>query len=102
MPLELSSRDFAGCVHTAFEIEASAAERVKLELAEVTERNYSPELENFTLTFSGPLAPLLSQRSYRVSHEKLGTLDLFLVPLGPDGKGMQYEAVFNRFLGGRK
>jgi hypothetical protein len=102
MPLELSSRDFAECVRTAFEIEATAAERVKLELTGVTEQTYSPELETFTLTFSGPSSPFLPQRSYRVCHEKLGALDLFLVPLGPDAKGMQYEAVFNRFLRDRK
>jgi hypothetical protein len=25
----------------------------------------------------------------------MGTLDLFLVPIGPDYQGMRYEAVFN-------
>jgi len=31
-----------------------------------------------------------------MEHEKLGTFDLFIVPLGPDSAGMRYEVIFNR------
>ena len=37
--------------------------------------------------------PLL-QQTYQVSHPTLGNIDIFLVPLGPKGEGMSYEAVF--------
>ena len=48
----------------------------------------------FTLTFVGPLQPVLPQRIYRLEHAGVGEFDLFLVPVGPNAQGMQYEAVF--------
>lgn len=48
----------------------------------------------FTLTFVGPLAPVLPQRIYRLEHDGMGAFEIFLVPVGPDSDGMQYEAVF--------
>lgn len=49
----------------------------------------------FTLYFLGPLNPILPQRIYRLEHEMLEPLDVFLVPTGPDKGQMGYEAVFN-------
>lgn len=48
----------------------------------------------FSLLFHGPLSPFLPQRIYRLQHAVLAPLDLFLVPLGPAGDRMRYEAVF--------
>jgi hypothetical protein len=48
----------------------------------------------FSVTFVGPSEPVLSQRIYVIGHEALGALELFLVPIGPYGQGMRYEAVF--------
>ncbi|MFN0148417.1 MAG: DUF6916 family protein [Dehalococcoidia bacterium] len=48
----------------------------------------------FSLTFAGPAQPVLPQRIYTVAHDRLGTLDIFLVPLGPRGDAMLYEAIF--------
>jgi len=35
------------------------------------------------------------QGTYPIIHPEKGELEVFLVPLGPDEKGMKYEAVFN-------
>jgi hypothetical protein len=48
----------------------------------------------FSLVFVGPGRFMLPQRTYPVEHESLGEFDLFLVPIGPGGEGMRYEAVF--------
>jgi hypothetical protein len=48
----------------------------------------------FALLFRGPGEPVLAQRTFQVDNERLGSLDVFLVPVGPDRVGMQYEAVF--------
>jgi len=48
----------------------------------------------FALLFQGPAEPVLAQRMFQVDNERLGSLDLFLVPVGSDREGMQYEAVF--------
>jgi hypothetical protein len=48
----------------------------------------------FSLLFVSPAGPFLPQATYRLSHPKLGTLELFLVPVGPMQGGNGYEAVF--------
>ena len=48
----------------------------------------------FSIVFLGPRDPVLPQRIYRLEHGELGTLDLFLVPIGRDEAGVRYEAVF--------
>lgn len=49
----------------------------------------------FSLTFrGGPVDRFLPQRIYELEHPELGSLPIFLVPLGPDGEGMRYEAIF--------
>ena len=35
------------------------------------------------------------QGTYPIIHPEKGDIPVFLVPLGPDDKGMKYEAVFN-------
>lgn len=51
--------------------------------------------EPFTLTFRGPGEPRLAQGIHRLEHERLGELEIFLVPIRPDERGPLYEAVFN-------
>ncbi len=48
----------------------------------------------FRLEFSGPSEPLLEQRTYRMQHAGLGTIEIFIVPIGRDDKRATYEAVF--------
>ncbi|MEZ5333124.1 MAG: DEAD/DEAH box helicase [Thermoanaerobaculia bacterium] len=51
----------------------------------------------FSLLYRGPTEPVLPQGIYRMDHPEVGALELFLVPLGPDGEardGLLYEAVF--------
>lgn len=78
---------------------------VEAELAEVAEHAGGARGTSrvpFSVLFHGPLQPVMPQGLYRVEHEQLGAMDLFLVPVGPDepsGPGqaptaMRYEAVF--------
>lgn len=48
----------------------------------------------FSLVLRGPRSEAPRQGVYRVAHGELGTLEIFMVPIGPDDKGMKYEAVF--------
>ena len=69
-----------------------------IRLDEVTRRPAqagAPRADPFTLEFTGP-PPVLEQRIHTLDHPILGTLELFLVPIGidPDGR-VRYEAVFN-------
>lgn len=48
----------------------------------------------FAITFAATGAPVLPQATYPISHPALGTLEMFIVPIGPVKGGMGYEAVF--------
>ena len=48
----------------------------------------------WSLLFRADSDELWEQATYPVRHPDLGELSLFLVPIGPDKEGMQYEAVF--------
>lgn len=50
--------------------------------------------QQFSLFFSGPVERVLPQGTYAMRHTDLGDLHLFLVPLGPQGGAMRYEAAF--------
>ena len=67
------------------------------ELLEVSLLGSEPASGNrqaFSLLFRGEATTTPQQNIYELEHEKLGQLELFLVPVGPDDKGMLYEAVF--------
>ena len=97
MPNELSAKVFSQHIGSVFSVPAALPEALVLELCDVTENNMSPALEQFSLLFRGPVSPVMQQCTAKLEHEKLGSLELFLVPLGPDEKGMRYQAVFSRF-----
>ena len=48
----------------------------------------------FSLVFVGPGRFVLPQQTYQLENDALGELELFLVPIGAEGEGMRYEAVF--------
>jgi len=91
---------FRECLGTTFRIR-SASGRVDLELIEASPigvQASAPGASNrqaFSIVFRGPAEPVLMQQIHALEHAALGRLDLFLVPIGPDAKGMRYEAVFN-------
>ena len=74
-----------------FRIAPDEAPAFEVELVEVTEIPREPGgRAPFSLVFRGGPNPPLEQRIYRVEHEKLEELDLFLVPIAVD----RYEAIF--------
>ena len=48
----------------------------------------------FSLVFHAPSGTHLPQGTYLVRHSVMGELALFLVPLGPEGDTLRYEAAF--------
>lgn len=85
-------------VQTNFRVRLDDAHAVDVRLQTATDAGSTPRQEQFSLLFTGPLDLFLPQGIYRLEHDQLGTIDLFLVPIGKDGDGYQYEAVFNRLL----
>ncbi|HEX2091023.1 MAG TPA: hypothetical protein VHG28_01425 [Longimicrobiaceae bacterium] len=95
--LETFTHDtFAGHLGEAFLIRLDDGNTIETRLAEARTWGSGSDGQRvpFTLTFRGPLSPVLPQRIYRMENEGMGAFDLFLVPIGPDAGGMRYEAVF--------
>jgi hypothetical protein len=49
----------------------------------------------FSLTFLAKDPRVLPQRIYRMQHDDLGLLEIFLVPMAKDACGATYQAAFN-------
>lgn len=95
---KLTRDDFTGCLGETFVIRVPEAPEIDLRLAEAnTTGGDSDDREPFSLIFLGPAEPILQQAIYPLEHESLGTISLFLVPVGPDPtrSHIQYEAVFS-------
>lgn len=93
----LNCKLFAENLHSKFKAALDQENTLVLELTEVDEKSVNPRVECFSVLFQGPPAPMLSQGMRRLEHEKLGTFDLFLTPIGIGNDGsLLYEAVFNR------
>ena len=93
---DLTPASFSEHLNTPFRL-ALQGGTLELELYEVKvlEPHPGPRADPFSVFFRGPRGPVLPQATYALEHEKLGKLEIFLVPVGPDAKGMCYEAVFN-------
>ena len=70
---------------------------VELELAEATPlKSPSPrETAPFRLILRSRENWRGPQGIYRIEHPSLGPIEMFVVPIGPDGQGLCYEALFN-------
>jgi hypothetical protein len=82
----------------------TGGEPLPLELVEVQRARYADDpaavgpngrRQPFSLVFRGPRSPYARQGTYLLEHDGLGSVSIFLVPLGPDASGMRYEAVFS-------
>jgi hypothetical protein len=49
----------------------------------------------FSLVFVAKDPRVLPQRLYRLEHQELGEVSIFLVPVAKDKDGVSYQAVFN-------
>jgi Domain of unknown function (DUF6916) len=101
MSAPLTEEEFSQHVNTKFRLNVDTAEPLELELVEVktyVNKDKPGErggMERFSAFFRGPLDAFLRQATYSLSHEKMGSFEIFLVPLARDEKGYSYEAVFN-------
>jgi Domain of unknown function (DUF6916) len=93
----LTAATFRPHLNTRFRVRLAPDRALDVELVELEERRPHPNLARapFSLLFRGDRASLLPQNNYSFEHAALGTLELFIVPLGPDEHGHRYQAVFN-------
>ena len=70
--------------------------RVELTLAAVEgQPEHWGSREPFSITFHGPLERVLPPQTWPLEHEELGRLEIFVVPIGPEGGAMRYQPLFS-------
>lgn len=96
----MNHENFSQYLNEAFTLHTGNSE-LQLKLIAVDElssdQHYEEERKPFALLFHAQSDPGLPQQMYSLKQEKMGSLDMFLVPVGPDRKmgGMRFEAIFN-------
>ena len=89
---------FKPLLNQNFNIQLENNTTLVVRLIEVTtspEYSANNDREAFSIVFRGPRDISIPQGIYTLEHETAGTVEIFLVPIGPDEKGMCFEAVFN-------
>lgn len=66
-----------------------------VESVRVLRRNPDAQRQSFSVVLQSHTAENHGQQIFRLSHAELGSLDLFMVPIGAGDKGVRYEVVFN-------
>jgi hypothetical protein len=97
--LEILTLDhFTALVGETFRVQLGGDTQVDLVLSEVTALSAATtgtdKRNPFGLVFRHPGRRILPQSVYALEHPKLGRLEIFIVPIGPDAGGMRYEAIF--------
>lgn len=97
--MEFTEQQFLKHLNTKFQVRLEGQQPIDLELVEVRPYPFKKDEEmgmsRFSLFFDGPKDVTLSQASYPIHHEAMGSFDIFLVPVNANEKGCSYEAVFN-------
>ncbi len=97
----LTVDDFRPAVGQAFVLDAGGAGKFDLELVQA--RTIGPDApavdesgqrSPFALDLRGPVDPLLPQSIYRLEHDSVGEIEIFIVPVGRTEAGTDYEAIF--------
>jgi hypothetical protein len=95
---QLTDGDFQPRLGQVFRLRLNAEEQLDLTLAQVHTHTYAPPTQGrrgFSITLKSGYPKALPQAIYTLTHDDIGTMELFLVPIGVQGGGMCYEAVFN-------
>ncbi|MFN8531778.1 MAG: hypothetical protein U0670_24495 [Anaerolineae bacterium] len=97
----LTSGDFRPYLNQKFHIHYGQGEMLEVELIEVTDLRENPQNGDadkrtpFSLVWrSAVTTQYLPQHIFTISHDQLGSHEIFIVPIGPDSVGMRYQAIF--------
>lgn len=98
MDKHLVFEDFADKLEHTFVVSDQNVPAIPMALAEAQRlpaRGLPPGTRPpFALVFLAKDPRVLPQRLYKLEHDEMGALQLFLVPIGKDAHGVSYQATF--------
>ena len=94
----LHFENFGPHVNSTFSLKLGET-TVELALTEATRQVVRPfpgmMREPFSLIFRSSLQIVLPQRMYTLTHPTMGQVEMFMVPIGRDVRGVVYQAIYN-------
>jgi hypothetical protein len=101
----LTEENFSRYLYSRFRIYTSPLTAINLDLIDVKHWDSAStkqpanaaRLDSFSILFRGPRNIALESKIYRITHDQMGTFDLFISPVNDRKKQRLYQAVFNRF-----
>jgi len=84
-------------IGTSFRLAVEGRDDIELKVTDVCkvmERSKRLTRQPFSIYFAGPRDVLVKQGTYRLRHEQLGEMSIFIVPVAQAAGGFEYEAVF--------
>ena len=89
-------KEHVGSVFTLLEEGVNGFELKLDEASPLPSSNPKPGFRSpFSLIFLNTDGLLIPQRLYRMKHDGIGEVTIFIVPIGKDQRGVSYQAVFN-------
>jgi len=98
MPAEITPSTWMEHIGKEFAVLDNPSALFSLTLTHVVEHVNSEQHQAFSLFFRGHREFRLSQGIHKLKQAQMDELEIFLVPVGQDKDGFEYEAVFNRIL----
>lgn len=95
---ELTLDVWAGLIGESFSLQFEDGSSVDLRVTAAESVPGAPgrNAGTYSVLLAGPEDPFLPQQMWPLSHPEIGEHQIFLVPIGRDDSGYQYEAVFSR------
>jgi len=94
--MSLCYADYEGLEGQEFQVHIDEDRSLTLLLEDCSRSDSQHEgHETFSVLFLGPKEPLLSQKSYPLTHPNKGRIIVFLVPIDMRETGVTYEAVYS-------
>ena len=93
-----SQADFAAALNSNFGVTAEGGTPVPFTLVECNELLSTERQHCYSLLFKGPVEQPPIQAMYTLENDKLGKIQLLLVPIKRDDEGIYFEAVMNHLL----
>ena len=96
---QVTRADFAACLGQPFAIHLEdgvlTAELTSVTTLGAQQPSRPGVRESFSLIFHVPRSCRFLQGLCHMSHPAMGSMEIFLVAIGPDAKGLRLEAIFN-------
>jgi hypothetical protein len=91
-PVETGASRFRPHIGSLFTID-STGQRVRL--STIVETAVSPDIEQFALNFVAPAGTSIPHGIYTLRHSSLGSIDMFITPVGAPGRLTTCQACFS-------